>query len=344
MNAEPGIRHPFAEPPEPGQAIEVAPGILWMRLPLPIALDHVNVYALADADGWTLVDTGMASNRSRAVWQALRDGPLAGRPVARVLATHHHPDHIGLAGWFQAEGAELITTRTAWLYARMLVLDVQDRPAPESVAFWRWAGMAPDILAARMNERPFNFADVVAPLPLGYSRIVEGQRLRLGDRDWVVRTGGGHAPEHATLWSDDGIILGGDQILPGISPNIGVYPTEPQADPLADWLEACRRFLPLAEHGQLVLPGHKLPFNGLPHRLAQMIDNHEAALVRLREGLRETPRSACDCFALLYRRAIGTSEYGLAMAEAVAHLNHLAARGEAARVEGPDGAWLWRTD
>lgn len=169
------IRHPFATPPAEGQAIEIAEGILWLRLPLPMALDHVNVYALNDPDGWTLIDTGMNSRKTRAIWETVLAGPLAGKPVAQVLLTHHHPDHVGLVGWFQERGAELMTTRTAWLYARMLTLDVQDRPGPQAMQFYTRAGMPPDMLAKRAAERPFNFADVVAPMPLGFTRIEEGQ-------------------------------------------------------------------------------------------------------------------------------------------------------------------------
>ncbi|QYK41847.1 MAG: MBL fold metallo-hydrolase [Paracoccaceae bacterium] len=336
------LHHPFPEAPAEGEAVQVADRILWLRLPLPGPLGHVNVYALLDDDGWTLVDTGLASDRGRALWDRIASGPLAGRPVVRVLVTHHHPDHIGLAGWWQARGARLLTTRTAWLYARMLTLDVQTTPAPESLAFWRRAGMDSAVLAARMAERPFNFADVVAPLPLGFDRIAEGDLLHLAGRDWTVRLGGGHAPDHATLWSDDGIVIAGDQILPGISPNVGVYPTEPAADPLADWMAACRRFVPLARPDLLVLPGHRLPFTGLPLRLTQMIENHEGALTRVLDALREAPRTACDLFPVLYRRQIGAGEYTLALVEAVAHLNHLAARGAILHGEGPDGAWLWR--
>ncbi|MFT7060541.1 MAG: glyoxylase-like metal-dependent hydrolase (beta-lactamase superfamily II), partial [Pseudorhodobacter sp.] len=196
-----GIRYPHDTPPAEGSAIQVADGILWMRLPLPMALDHVNVFALDEGDSWTVVDTGFDSKKSRAIWARLLAGPMAGRPVGRVVVTHHHPDHIGLAGWFQAQGAELLTTRTAWLYARMLCLDEHTSPAPQQVNFWREAGMAPDLLAARMTERPFNFADVVAPLPLGFTRLQEGQHLQMGGRDWRVRIGNGHAPEHATFWS-----------------------------------------------------------------------------------------------------------------------------------------------
>lgn len=338
----PEIRFPHLSPPPEGGALEVAPGILWLRLPLPMALDHVNCYALDDGEGWTIVDTGINSARTRAIWQTLLTGPLAAKPVTRLLVSHHHPDHIGLAGWFQSQGVELITTRTAWLFARMLTLDVQHTPPPETLAFWRAAGMPPALLATRAAERPFNFADSVAPLPLGYTRIKDGDLITLGQRRWRVRTGHGHAPEQATLWcEDDPLIIGADQLLPGISPNLGTYATEPAADPVAEWLASCRAFQPHATDQHLVLPGHKLPFSGLPLRLTQMIENHESALSRLLDHL-SSPQTAHDCFLPLYKRVIGPSEYGLALVEAVAHLNHLHQAGQIARTRTDEGVDLWQ--
>ena len=338
------ITTPHATPPSEGQAVAVAPGVLWLRLPLPMALDHVNCYALDDGDGWTLIDTGLNTARTRAIWAALLAGPLAGRPVWRVIVTHHHPDHIGLAGWFQAQGAELITTRTAWLYARMLTLDEQPVISAEQLMFLQRAGVDAATRAHRATERPFNFCDVVASLPLGFTRIAEGCVITAGGRRWRVRVGHGHAPEHATLWSmDDTLVLGGDQLLPGISANIGVYATEPEADPLGDWLAATASFVPHARDDHLVLPGHKLPFCGLPLRLTQMADNHHGALARLCDHL-ATPRRATDCFAPLFKRAIGPAEFGLAMAESVAHLNYLLKRGAVSRWLGGDGAWLWQAE
>ncbi|WP_126977755.1 MBL fold metallo-hydrolase [Frigidibacter oleivorans] len=335
------IRSPWPAPPEPGAATEVAPGVLWLRLPLPMKLDHVNCFALDEGDGWTLVDAGMDTARSRDEWEAILSGPLRGRPVRQMVVTHYHPDHMGLAGWFMARGADLVTTRTSWLMARMLVLDEQDRPVPETLAFWRAAGMPAEMLAARAQERPYNFADTVHALPLGYTRVAEGAVLRMGGRRWIVRCGDGHAPEHATFWSlDDDLVLGGDQLLPSISANLGVYATEPDADPVADWLASCRRFASVAEDRHLVLPGHKLPFTGLPVRIGQMIDNHLSALDRLLAHL-DRPRSACDCFPPLFRREIGPAEFGLAMVEAVAHLNHLLHQGRIRRSLTEGGVWLW---
>ncbi|MDO5647684.1 MBL fold metallo-hydrolase [Paracoccus sp. (in: a-proteobacteria)] len=337
------MRTPFDTPPGAGQAVTVAPGVLWMRLPLPMALDHVNVFAFDDDDGWTVVDTGFDTRKTRSIWDQLRAGPLQGRPIRRVIGTHHHPDHIGLAGWFMAtDGAEFLISRTAWLTARMLTLDEQDRASPQALAFWRRAGMPADMLDRRAAERPFNFADVVHPIPLGFTRLEAGATVTFGRRRWRVTMGHGHAPCHAVLWSlDDDLVIGGDQLLASISPNLGVYPTEPGADPVGEWLDSCASLAELAQPQHLVLPGHKLPFTGLPTRLRQLIDNHSAALDRLHAALRDQPRTAVDCFDILFKRRIGDGEYGLALVESVAHLNHLARQGRITQTGETNGAALW---
>ena len=335
------IKTPFETPPPEGEAIKVAPGVLWMRLPLPMALDHVNIYAFDEGDSWTIVDTGFASKRSRAIWEKLLAGPLGGKPVRRLIGTHHHPDHIGLAGWFIEMGAELCMARTGWLMARMLTLDAQSVPSPEAIKFYERAGMDPTVLEKRRTERPFNFADCVVPLPQGYTRLVEGRTITFAGRTWDIRMGNGHAPEHVTLWSrEDGIVIGGDQLLLSISPNLGVYPTEPEADPVADWIESCERFQEFARDDQLILGGHKLPYFGLPKRLELMISNHHEALERLYTFL-DTPKSAGECFKPLFKREIGGGEYGLALVEAVAHLNHLHQTGRVTREIGPMGSYVF---
>ncbi|MBT8426067.1 MAG: MBL fold metallo-hydrolase [Silicimonas sp.] len=337
------IRYPVQTPPDTGDAVEIYDGILWIRIPLPMALDHVNVYAVDEGDSWTIIDTGLDTRKTRAIWETLLTGPLGGKPVERLIVTHHHPDHIGLAGWFQsAHGVELVTTRTAWLFARMLSLDVQENAVSETIDFWRAAGMDAQTLDRRKTERPFNFADVIAPLPLGYSRMKDGDTIRAGGRSWRVLTGHGHAPEHATLWSDgDDIVIGGDQFLPSISPNLGVYATEPEADPVSEWMDSCDRFRSMADDTRLVLPGHKLPFTGLATRMDQLIENHASALRRLEAFLAE-PHTAADCFQTLFKRQISDSEYGLALVEAVAHCLHLWHADRVTRTRRDDGAWLWQ--
>ncbi|MEL7259082.1 MAG: MBL fold metallo-hydrolase, partial [Pseudomonadota bacterium] len=297
-----------------------------------------------EGESWTIVDTGIRSKRSQALWGGILSGPLGGKPVSRVVLTHHHPDHIGMAGTLMERfGAELVMTRTAYLMARMLILDVEDRPTPQALQFWRRAGMDPEVFDARKNDRPYNFGDICAPIPVGYTRVKQGDVLDMGGRDWDVHIGNGHAPEHLTLWSrDDNLVVAGDQIISSISPNIGVYPTEPEADPVADWLEACGRLAALAHEDHLVLSGHKLPFTGLPTRMRQLIDNHHGALDRLRTHL-DTPKTAAECFAPLFKRRIDPGTYGLALVEAVAHLNHLHQAGDVSRHLREDGAWLWQS-
>lgn len=337
-------KSPYPAPPEWGQAVEIAEGVLWARLPLPFSgLDHVNVYALADDGGWTIIDTGVRSNKGKTIWQGLLDGPLGGKPIRRVIVTHHHPDHIGLAGWFVARfDVPLLTSRTAFFLARMLQLDHWEVPPPEAERFYLSAGYDEAAMAAYRQRAPFNFSVSVEKLPLGFTRLQAGERLRIGGAEWQVMQGDGHAPEHLVFYrAADRVLLSGDQVLPGISSNLGAYPTEPLADTVGDWVRSCAQLRDSLPDDVLVLPGHREPFRGLHFRLNQLIDNHEAALLRLEAWLSE-PRTVVECFPAIYKRPIGDEEVGLATVEALAHLNYLLLRGRATRTMNDRGWWIWQ--
>ncbi len=337
------ITLPFANRPSGTSPVEIEPGFLWFTLPLPMALDHVNIHAIHDRDGWTLIDAGLYTPTSVEMLKEIIRLHLAPYPIARVLLTHFHPDHVGMAGWLKAEhGAELIASRTTWLMARMLTLDVQERPVDETLRFYARAGMSSDRLAIVRERRPFNFADCVHALPPGYTRLKENDTITLGGHAWDVRMGNGHAPEHVTLWRQDGrMVIGADQFLADITPNIGVHANEEAANPLAEWLDSCQTFLSMADDSRLVIPGHKTPFRCLATRLEQYLVHHNDSLANLTDFL-ATPRTALDCFDVLFGRRIPESEFALALAETIAHLNYLLADGTISRKADGSGAWLWQ--
>ena len=275
--------------------------------------------------------TATARQRSQPHW-------LLPSPVGRIVATHHHPDHIGLLGWFAEQGAEVWMTRLGYAQARMMQLDPYDKQPTEAVEFRRRSGQSPEGVAEYAAEPPWRLR--VSPIPWGFRAIEEGDTIRMGGRDWDVHFGHGHANDHATFWTDD-VVLAGDQIIPGISSNVGVWAMEPEADPLGAWLESCRRLRLVAEgKDPLVLPGHKAPFQGVDFRLMQLIENHEHALDRILDTLAGGPRTAAQLFMPIFKREITGTQYGLALSEAVAHMNHLHQSGRVTRELDGD-AWVY---
>lgn len=335
-----GLIYPLGAPPAPGEAREAAPGVLWLRMPLPMQLNHVNLYAIEDGDGWAVVDTGIRTPDCLAAWEAALADPMGGRPVTRVICTHMHPDHIGLAGWLcERFDAPLLLTQLEYVTGRMLVADTG--PAPESGAvFWKAAGWTEEQVE---NYRTGygRFAKGVWTLPMTYRRIREGDVLSIGGDDWTIVVGNGHSPEHACLWrKSDGVFISGDQILPRISSNVSVWPTEPLADPLDDWLKSLDRLGDLLPEDAFVLPGHGEPFTGVLPRIEALKRGHAVSLKRLERTLRE-PKRAVDVFASLFARPVGDGLLGMATGEAIAHLNYLAGQSRVRRERDADGVDWW---
>lgn len=341
-----GLTYEFGrDAPETGALFPVADGIGWARLPMPGSLKHINIWLLDDSDaegpGFAIVDTGIDLPASREAWEALFAGPLAGRRPTRVIVTHFHPDHIGLAGWLAERfGIALWMTRGEWLFARMLTADIRDAPPREALAYWRAAGWSEERIAENAKKGWGRFASVVSPIPASYVRMEEGDTIRIGARDWRIVVGNGHSPEHACLVDEaGGLIIAGDQVLPRITSNVSLSLSEPQGDPLGDWLASIAK-LKLLPDSLLVLPSHGEPFTGIHARLDALNAGHRDRLDALHRHLAE-PRRAVDCFSVLFGRAIDDRLIDLATGEALAHLRRLEVEGRAAR-EVKDGVHWYR--
>ncbi len=337
-----GLTFPFgARAPDPGELIEVAEGIRWWRVPMSGPLKHVNGLLLDDGDGLLAVDTGTAGPRSTEAWRTILDGPLAGTPISRVMGTHMHPDHIGLAGWLCRKfAAPLLMTRTEWLMVRMLSSDARDEVPEEQIAFWRAAGWDEAQLARGAGAGWGNFGKMISRFPITYTRLQDGETLPIGGHDWRVITGAGHSPEHACLIDyERRILIAGDQVLPKISSNVSMHMSQPEEDPLGDWLTSIAKFKQLPED-LLVLPGHGDPFYGLHARLDALDREHRDRLDALERAMASGPMRAVDAFPLLFRRPIGPEVIGMATGESLAHLRRLVVEGRAIREER-DGVWWY---
>lgn len=322
------------ETPQPGRTVAIAPGVLWIRMPLPFALDHINLWAIDDDDGWTIVDTGIRHPDLIAVWERLLAEDLGGRPVKRVLVTHMHPDHAGLAGWLTERfGCRLWITRTEYLTARSIAMRTGAEPTQGIEEFCRRAGWDADAIASNIARRN-QMARLYAPVPDSFKRLRNGDALLIGGRAWRVIAGGGHTPEHACLHCPSlDLLISGDKVLPKISSNISVDAAEPDDDPLGEWFETLASLRDQVPDSVLVLPSHKNCFRGLHARIDELIAEQRDTLARLVRAL-ATPKRVVDLFETLFNRPIERGDISLlslATGETVALLNHLLATGAVER-------------
>jgi len=340
------LHHPFGHAlPPPGATREVAPGVRWVRMALPFALDHVNLWLLRDCDddgrdGWVIVDCGIANDATRSAWTQVFDTGLDGLPVLRVLATHMHPDHLGLARWLTERWhCRLWISATDYHVARVAVQSSGTVGGDGAAAFLAEHGLGDAESVARVRARAGYYASLVPQVPRQYRRMIDGQRLRIGGHEWRCLAGHGHAPEHIALHCEAlGVLISGDMVLPRISTNVSVYDSEPEADPLPLYLASLERLRALPA-STLVLPSHGRPFLGLHARVAQLQAHHDARLAQTLEACRARPTCARDLVPVLFPRELDLHQTTFAMGEAIAHLHALWHAGRLVRQRGDDGVW-----
>ena len=327
------LDYPFERPPESGETLLVAPGIHWLRMPLPFALDHINLWLLEEDGGWTLVDTGIGLPEMRETWRGLFGSVLEGRPIRRIVVTHYHPDHIGQAAWLARHFDAPVYVTAGEIGAARAIHALDNAEAGRRIAeLYRRHGLEP-ARAKTLERRGNSYRRLVLDLPDRVEIIADGDNLTLGGRRWEVIVGRGHAPEHACLASEDGeVLISGDQVLPRISSNVSVRPGAEDADPLGDYLYSLDRLarLPAATR---VLPSHGRVFHGLRERTAALTRHHRKHLEALLDAC-STPRTAADVLDVLFRRELDDHSIMFAMGESVAHLNHLHRRGDLRLLDG----------
>ncbi|WP_296000897.1 MBL fold metallo-hydrolase [Rugamonas sp.] len=357
MNAlESQLHYPLGdEVPAVGAVVDIAPGVRWLRMPLPFALDHINLWLLVDrfgdaagdvdADaGWTVVDCGVASDATMAGWASIFATGLDDLPLQRVLATHCHPDHIGLADWLSRRWqAPLWMTTGEYVFARMMSAALPGVDGSAALPHFQRHGLRDADMLEKMQSRKNYYPSLVPAVPDCYTRMQDGQLVAIGDHEWRVITGFGHAPEHASLYCAKlNILISGDMVLPRISTNVSVFAIEPEANPLTLYLDSLDKFADLPDD-VLVLPSHGKPFRGLHTRIAQLRAHHVARLAEVMEAC-QTWQSAADIVPLMFNRALDAHQLSFALGEALAHLHALWYDRLLRRKKDHDGVIRFRID
>ncbi len=334
------IRYLFDAPPPPGGTLALLEGITWVRVPLPFVLDHVNCWLLDDGDkanGVTVIDTGADKTKTRELWEQIFEVTLAGRKVNRLLCTHGHPDHVGLAGWMVDKlGIELHMTLAEWLAPQIWIEEGKRPMSAATRGFFRSHGLT-DAAIDKMDQSRETAPFRNHPLPTSFIRMRDEEMVSFGGRRWKVLVNGGHADEHASFYcKDDGILIAGDQILSRISPVVGVFPSQPRAEPLSDYLFSLKRLRKLPAD-TIVLPSHGLPFRGLHTRIDQLEAHHDGRLIALWTLMDEPSDGIALAHGLFPKAMAAQGQTVMALAETLAHAEHLVAKKRAKRHVGNDG-------
>lgn len=338
------LTYPFGDDlPKPGHCLEVAPGVLWIRMPLPFALDHINLWLIRDqiegVEGWTIVDCGITRDEVKACWEEVFANVLQGLPILRVIVTHMHPDHVGLAHWLcERWSVPLWMSMTDYMTAKLWSTGDQGSAAggQAAVKHFHSHGMRDPESLKQIQARSTYYSGLVPAMPSQFVRLKDGDNVRIGNDNWRIITGYGHAPEHLSLYCDNKkVLISGDMVLPRISTNVSVHNLEPMGNPLPMYLQSLQAYQCLPED-TLVLPSHGRPFRGLHERIAQQQEHHKERLEEVLNAC-DQPISTFDVVPILFKRKLDLHQMTFAMGEAIAHLHALYFDGKLVRHVQPDG-------
>lgn len=337
------LHYPLGDTLSPaGGTLEVAPGVRWIRMGLPFALDHINLWLLRDTlngtQGWSIVDCCIDKPESRALWEQIFATQLAGLPILRVIVTHMHPDHIGLAHWLCGRWqVPLWISATDFNVARMASQGTTGFGGDSAARFFASHGLTDPASIEKIRARANYYPSMVPAVPASYHRMMDGDAIAIGGNNWRCISGYGHAPEHIALYCDSlKVLIGGDMMLPRISTNVSVFDVEPESNPLALFLQSIDKFKSLPPD-TLTLPSHGKPFTGLHQRIAQLQDHHRDRLSEVLDACLARPCSGADIVPLMFKRALDLHQMTFAMGEAVAHLHLLWFQGRLQRQQSTDG-------
>jgi glyoxylase-like metal-dependent hydrolase (beta-lactamase superfamily II) len=334
--------------PEAGSSIEVAPGVRWIRMSLPFMLNHINLWLLRDEidgrQGWTAVDCCISADESKVQWEKIFSTQLEGLPILRVVVTHMHPDHIGLAYWLcERWNVRLWISATDYNVARLGALGPTAFGGEAAALYFASHGLNDPDSMAQIKARANYFSRLVPAVPNKYRRMMDGDVLTIGGKAWACISGYGHAPEHIALYcAEMGLLIGGDMMLPRISTNVSVYEVEPEANALKEFLESIDKFKALPAD-TLTLPSHGKPFQGLHIRIRQLHDHHRDRLAEVMALCARQAASAADVVPVMFKRPLDLHQKTFAMGEAVAHLHALWYEGKLRRALDDDGVYRFRT-
>lgn len=338
------LEYPFGNNAQLAQAELLRTGVYRLAIPLPgaLSMEHINTWIVDEGDSWSLVDCGYDFSPARQAWQGLERTLFAKKPVNRIVVTHHHVDHSGLAGWLSNRYGAAIYMAEAEFNARCQVFLRQGLwSREEGIDFFERAGLTAVEYETVANWLEFNIQGF--DRPIGRYRTLDGlDHLSIGEHAWQVITVRGHSPAHTCLYCENlGVLVAGDNLLPSLAAFVGIEPGDSLAfDPLGRFLSDVKQLKELPAD-TLVLPAHGAPFIGLHNKLEQVEQHYRALLEKVLCACAEPSTVMAITRRFFPERIIQKNPF-FTVAKVAAVVNHLLAQRQLEWLPGSEKPYLFR--